>query len=71
MNGRLGTFVAVFCGIVLALGVIVSFAVEDNTIRALVALLAALYVIYLIRLSKKRQTDRDQDSGEHSPLRKR
>lgn len=69
MRSKLGKGIAVFCGILLAIGIVCCFVVKSNDMISTVVIFALVYAVYLIALSKKLR--REAEETKQTPLKRK
>lgn len=62
MRSKLGKGIAVFCGILLAIGIVCCFMVKSDEMISTVVIFALVYAVYLIALSKKLRREAEKKS---------
>lgn len=69
MRSKLGKGIAVFCGILLAIGIVCCFMVKSDEMISTVVIFALVYAVYLIALSKKLR--REAEEKKQTPLKRK
>ena len=66
-------FVVIFCGVILLLGLVLSFTVNDSSMHTMLIVFGVLYVIYLSLFLAKEKERRSKGGAkkQESPLLKR
>ena len=72
MSFKVRIAIAIFCGVLLVLGIVLCFLARDEGLFVTVLIYGILYVVYIVVLLKKLRAQPKVDkSGKRSPLNRR